>query len=380
MAKLWKMVKVLFLNLAVFSQGGGIERFNKCLIKALSDLDSRQVTYSEVVSAYDTDIIDKYYPKEKYRGFAKKKILFSIYSIFKAIKFDTIILGHINLASIGVVIKKLFPKKEIILITHGIEVWNKLSGDKKQLLSVADKILCVSEFTKGKLLENNTIEADKIRIFPNTIDPFFNIPNTVINDNSLRSRYGLKDEDYVLFTLTRIADNETFKGYDNVILALSELVKAKKSIKYVLGGRYKEDEKERIERVLDKHGLKENVVFTGFIPENELVNHYQMADLYIMPSKKEGFGIVFIEALICGVPVVGGNADGSADALLHGKLGQLVDPDSIEDIRNAIHTAMNDEDMNHPTSIEKKKDLVVENYSFENYKKRLEKLLQDNKI
>ena len=73
-------------------------------------------------------------------------------------------------------------------------------------------------------------------------------------------------------------------------------------------------------------GLSDRVIFTGYIPESEKIAHYNLADVYVMPSTGEGFGIVLLEAVACGVPVVGSRVDGSREALLDGQLGRLVDP------------------------------------------------------
>ena len=61
-----------------------------------------------------------------------------------------------------------------------------------------------------------------------------------------------------------------------------------------------------------------------------------LADVFVMPSTGEGFGIVFLEAMACGCPVVAGNRDGSVDALAHGELGRLVDPHSSEELLRAL--------------------------------------------
>jgi glycosyltransferase involved in cell wall biosynthesis len=82
----------------------------------------------------------------------------------------------------------------------------------------------------------------------------------------------------------------------------------------------------------DDIGVKHAVILAGFVPENELCEHYNLCDLFAMPSKGEGFGIVYLEALACGKPVLAGNKDGSRDALNDGELGVLVDPDEISDI------------------------------------------------
>ncbi|NEO61043.1 MAG: glycosyltransferase, partial [Moorea sp. SIO4G2] len=78
-------------------------------------------------------------------------------------------------------------------------------------------------------------------------------------------------------------------------------------------------------------GVAERVVFAGFVPTPELVEHYRVADAYVMPSQ-EGFGIVYLEAMACGKPVLSGDSDGSADPLQDGQLGWQVpyrDPDAV---------------------------------------------------
>ena len=77
--------------------------------------------------------------------------------------------------------------------------------------------------------------------------------------------------------------------------------------------------------------MADRVIFAGFVPTEELVEHYRLADVYVMPSK-EGFGIVYLEAMACGVPVIAGDDDGSADPLQDGRLGWQVphrDPDAV---------------------------------------------------
>jgi phosphatidyl-myo-inositol dimannoside synthase len=65
------------------------------------------------------------------------------------------------------------------------------------------------------------------------------------------------------------------------------------------------DDRSRLEEKLKSLGLSRQIIFAGKIPEHEKVSHYCLADAYVMPSHGEGFGIVFLEALACGVPVIG---------------------------------------------------------------------------
>ena len=78
------------------------------------------------------------------------------------------------------------------------------------------------------------------------------------------------------------------------------------------------------------------MIFAGRIPESEKVAHYNLADVFVMPSYGEGFGIALIEAAACGIPIVGSSADGSRDALLDGRLGRMVDPKKPDELIEAI--------------------------------------------
>ena len=124
--------------------------------------------------------------------------------------------------------------------------------------------------------------------------------------------------------------------------------------------------------MIDSMNLNHAVIFTGYIPEEELSAHYNLADLYIMPSLGEGFGIVFIEAMYYGVPVIAGNKDGSVDALLNGKLGLLVNPDKPEEIEIAIKKVINNKFAFKPDH-----NLLMQNFSYKAYKEKLESALKN---
>lgn len=368
--------RILFLNLTAFSQTGGIERFNRCFLKALSDLEDEGLATCQSYSAYDTVALPEYFRNESYKGFGKEKVKFSISSLLAARKFDTIILGHINLAAIGRLIKLFYPGKRVWLVTHGIEVWKPLSGIPARMLTVADRILSVSSFTRNKLVEVHNTDKNKITVFPNTIDPYFKLPAAIDRNEEYRNKLGLGADDFVLYTLTRIAGTETYKGYDKVMEAMAKLKsEGMLKIRYVLAGKYDEQEKKRIEQQVQHFNLGDDVQLTGFLDEADLVPFYQMADMYIMPSKKEGFGIVFIEALVCGLPAIGGNADGTVDALQNGETGQLVNPDSVQEIAHAIKQSYEQHARQNMEERMRARTQTLEHYSFTSYKNRLRDII-----
>ncbi len=82
------------------------------------------------------------------------------------------------------------------------------------------------------------------------------------------------------------------------------------------------------------------MIFAGRIPEGEKADHYRLAHAYVMPSRGEGFGRVYHEALACGIPVVASKTDGGREAVLDGQLGVLVDPADPADVLRGIRSAL----------------------------------------
>ena len=95
-----------------------------------------------------------------------------------------------------------------------------------------------------------------------------------------------------------------------------------------------------------------------------------MADIFAMPGRGEGFGIVYLEAMACGIPVVASKADGSRDAVRDGQLGILVDPDNPEEIVKGILDALSDNERRAPDGLDY--------FSFENFQRRINDLLKKN--
>ncbi len=133
----------------------------------------------------------------------------------------------------------------------------------------------------------------------------------------LLKRYGLRPDQPVILTIGRLASAERYKGYDQVLRAFAVVRERFPTARYVLGGRG--PDRARVITLIRELGLTEYVTLAGYIPDHELSAHYNLCDVFAMPSKGEGFGIVFLEALACGKPVVAGNKDGSVDAVLERK-------------------------------------------------------------
>jgi glycosyltransferase involved in cell wall biosynthesis len=156
-------------------------------------------------------------------------------------------------------------------------------------------------------------------------------------NRELAARYHLENK-RVLMTLGRVEAAERYKGFDEVLEIMPEL---EDDIAYVIAGGG--NDVPRLQRKAAALGVAERVVFTGLLPEHEKADLYNLADVYVMPSRGEGFGFVLLEAMACGVPVIASRLDGGREAVRGGALGQLVDPTNPAEIRIAIEDALRTE-------------------------------------
>jgi len=330
--------KIVLLSLQTFSATGGIQKMTRTLAYCLQDIAARHNFVFNLWSVYDCDehLMPHYLPSGNFKGFKGSRLKFIIESIKLGRQCNTVILSHINMAVVGLAIKIINPRCKVMLIAHGIEVWRPLTLIKKAFLKNCFKIVCVSEFTHAQVIKWHNTAADQCVVINNAIDPFMKLPVDFTKPGDMLTRYGLTNENKILFTLTRLANSEQYKGYDQVIKSLNTLKQTFPTIKYILAGRFDDEEKQRIDRFIAKYDAADMVIMPGFVKEFELTEHFLMADLFVLPSKKEGFGIVFIESLACGLPVICGNKDGSLDAVKHGELGEAIDPDDEQQIQLAI--------------------------------------------
>lgn len=132
----------------------------------------------------------------------------------------------------------------------------------------------------------------------------------------------------VLLTVARLAPR---KGHRMVMSAMAKLQDSHPDLLYLIAGTGKE--REALEGRASELGILDRVRFAGYVPEDDLPAYYNLCDLFVMPNFEEpgtgdleGFGMVFLEANACGKPVLGGRSGGTAEAVLHGKTGLLVDP------------------------------------------------------
>lgn len=369
-----KPQKVLFLTLRTFSLTGGIEKVCRGIAFALQTFKQEGKIHFSMISLYDELADERYVQKSRFKAYGLSPKIGAIVSCFTALKYNTIILSHVNLAPIACFVKFIKPTCRIILWTHGIEVWRPLKGFKRRLLEVADEIIAVSAFTKSELVKRHDIVAERIKVIPNALDPYFVIPEIKENHkNTIRAQYQIPVDAPLFFALTRLKNSEQQKNYDLVIQAIAALKDEGIAAYYMLGGKYEDTEYQRIQDLAISLNIQKQIILPGFIADEAISNYYQAADAFVLPSEKEGFGLVFIEAQACGLRVVAGNQDGSVDAVQNPDAGILVNPQDFKAIKEVLKSLSQNK-----LSIQEKKAIqhaCLEKFAYEKFSGEVEGLV-----
>ena len=220
------------------------------------------------------------------------------------------------------------------LQVHGVDIWEPQNRLQRASIEAADLVTAVSRITRRRLLGWTDLSPDRVRVLPNTVREVF-VPGPPTP--SLAARLGVSPECAGPFILTvgRLASTERSKGHEQVFTAIADLRVRFPGLVYLIAG--DGDDRQRLEECARQQGLgPECVRFLGWVPDEDLPDLYRLADLFVMPSTAEGFGIVFLEAAACGLRVVGGAGDGSIDTIQDSRVGETVDPDNRAGLVEAI--------------------------------------------
>ena len=318
----------------IFGFKGGIQVYSAFLLEGLQELYP-EAEY-DVFLKYDRCVLPhlKFLPQTRFHCFGRfprflQSILLAIFAIGTTIckPPELTICTHVNYTVVFYWLKRLFGIRYWV-VAHGLEVWN-LQGRHLQLaLHNADKVLAVSHYTRSRLLAEQQLDASKVVVLPNTFDEDrFGIAS---KPDYLLAKYSLDPEQPVILSVTRLGRSARYKGYGIMLEALLSIRQQIPNVHYLIVG--KGDDRAWIEERVHLLNLSDCVTLAGLVPDGELADYYNLCDVFALPSQGEGFGIVYLEALACGKPVLAGNRDGAVDPLAGGELGCLVDPEDVEAI------------------------------------------------
>ena len=357
-------MKLLALISDAYGGRGGIAKFNRDMLSSVIDFPGvRSITTLPRVVVEDVDGVPQGIDFRAHTAGSKLRFSRAVLKEMRSADYDGVICGHINLLPFTFVAAER-RRVPLLLIIHGVDAWTP-TGRKitDRLVRHIDHFVVVSDFTRQRFSKWSGLDPHRGIVIPNCIDASAYGPGDKRVD--LLERYGLEDR-RVLFTLGRMSAQERYKGFDEVLEVLPDLLKTDPDLAYLIAG--DGDDRPRLEEKARALGLSDRVVFAGYVDESEKVDHFRLADAFVMPGRGEGFGIVYLEAMACGVPVVASSLDASREAVLDGELGEVVDPSDAEDLKRGIRAALGRE-RNVPERLEY--------FSFDRFKERWHAAIAD---
>ena len=319
-------VHILALVTDAFGGYGGIARYNCDLIGALADVAGhvKICVHPRIGSPAPLDVG----PKVRQTRAILPRARFALAAVRQAFRTrpDVIFCGHVYHGPLALLLARLTGAR-LVSQLHGTEVWRPLSRRHLTPLLRSDLVLCVSRDTKARYAMQ-AASADNSFVLANMVGPAF-IPG----DRALaKQRFGVSGS-AVLLSVARLDTRDGYKGQDRVIKALRGLIgPAGQPVVYLIAGQGAD--RIRLEQIADLHGVSDQVRFLGKVAEADLPDLYRAADLFVLPSTGEGFGIVYLEAMACGTRAAGLAVGGAPDPLGDGKLGTLLPADA--DLTSAL--------------------------------------------
>ncbi|HAM88532.1 MAG: Glycosyl transferase group 1 [Candidatus Falkowbacteria bacterium GW2011_GWC2_38_22] len=269
--------------------------------------------------------------------------IFLFYKTIKQNQVDKVIVGQLLPLGFVVYLVSLFYKINYCVIVHGMEIVFAQRRFRKKfisrlILNKAEQIICPGKYT-ASLVKDFLKKSDdkKISVVNPGVSPIPLVDAKILE--KIKIENNLSDK-IVLFTVSRLVRR---KGHDMVITAMKELAKIDQHIHYYLGGTGPDE--------ADLKSLArgmENVHFLGKLSDEEKWAWLVLSQIFIMPSRNiagdfEGFGIVYLEAAIAGLPVIAGDSGGIRDAVVDGETGFVADPTDVNQIAQSILKLSKDE-------------------------------------
>jgi len=221
----------------------------------------------------------------------------------------------------------------------------KMFWKLKQNIAIrqAHLILTVSEYSKREIIGYFKLPESKVRVVSEAARSVFSVLQPGSEINQTLSRFGLKtDEEFLLY----VGGISPHKNLNALIDAFQIIVSDANfsSIKLVLVGDYTDDPffsaYPSLKKQIDRLGLSDMVVFTGYIEDLELAHLYNSTSMVVLPSLEEGFGLPSVEAMACGAPVVASNCGSLPEVL--GKAGRFFDPTDTVNLAETLKHILGD--------------------------------------
>jgi phosphatidylinositol alpha-1,6-mannosyltransferase len=306
-------------------------------------------------------------------GYARNKTQFALDAWRAAAREPALVMSlHPHLAPVAWMMRARGGKSRSIVFTHGVEIWRPLSWPRGAALRRADLVLGPSADTVQHLICEQRILPGRVRRLPWGLDPEFEARAAMSASFSPPPEFPRTGR--IILTVGRWDSAEKYKGADTLITALSSVLKTAPDTSLVLVG--DGNDRPRLQQLAHDLRVSEHAHFLHGLAPEQLSACYANCDVFALPSSGEGFGLVFLEAMAYGKPVIGGAHGGIPDIVEDGVTGLLVPYGNTERLAEALESLLNVPDRAKAMG-GRGRERVAKAFSFEQFQAGLANILSN---
>ncbi len=274
--------------------------------------------------------------------------LFRFIRVFKKMKPD-IVHGNTPKASfLSMIAASLTGVPVRIYMCHGLR-YQGASGIFRKVLMAMERIackcsttvLCVSEGVKETLIKDQITNKAKVILHGSSNGLDFNfLDKKYYSEHLLRQEYNLSENDFVFIFVGRIVKA---KGIDELLYAFDKMSQKYPNVKLIFVG----DADKKYQILLSEANLKRNKSIYHFGYQKDIRPYLAVSDTLVLPSYREGFGMVLLEAAAMGVPTIASDIIGCNNVVIEGENGLFVTPKDKDSLLEKMELLYNDEQLRH---------------------------------
>ena len=361
-------VRIFLVGSEFFGTAGGIQRVNCMLLQMLADFSITTPTEVEIFSFADQAGARPSalapLPRCRWHAFGRSRRVMAASVAWRLMRAepDLVLFTHANLIRLARLVRALRPKAKVAVLGHGIEVWKTLPSPIRQFMLKADAVIAPSVFTRNKIVEMNGVYPSRVSVLPHGLDASWKVVERAVG-----SRTG-----DCLLSVTRLGLADTYKGIELVLRAMPAVLTLHPKATYRIAG--DGNDRARLQKLASDLGIENQVEFCGEVTGAKLHALYSQADLFVLPSQKEGFGIVFLEAMSYSLPVVAARSAATPELVRDGITGMLVAPDQPDTLAETLNSLLSDESRRSALG-DAARQRVQKSFQFEHFSQRWQRWL-----
>jgi glycosyltransferase involved in cell wall biosynthesis len=306
-------------------------------------------------------------------GYAGSKIQFAWAALRAAGRKPALVIAlHPHLAPIVWAMRARGRKCRSIVFTHGVEVWQPLGWPRGAALRNADLVIGPSADTVQHLISEQGIRPGKTQRLPWGLDPDFEARIEAADPLAASPPPGFPLSGQIVLTVGRWVSSEKYKGADTLIEALPHVLKTAPDASIVLVGNG--DDRPRLQKLAQDLGVSQRTHFLQGLSPEQLSACYANCNVFALPSRGEGFGLVILEAMAHAKPVIGGAHGGIPDIVEDGVTGLLVPHGDVERLGQALESLFNNPNMAREMGANGR-DRLAKTFSFAQFQSHLTQIL-----